>query len=131
MFCFFRKEVLQSKDDLDGGIGLPEWRLTLCLLFSWICTFAVTMRGVKSSGKVAYFLAIFPYVVLLALLIRGTTLDGASEGILYFIRPNWSKLLEVKVWYAAIVQCFFSLTVGFGTITMYSSYNSFDHNVHR
>lgn len=50
-----------------------------------------------SSGKVAYFTALFPYVVLITLLVRGVTLEGASDGILYFIRPDWPKLLDASV----------------------------------
>jgi solute carrier family 6 amino acid transporter-like protein 5/7/9/14 len=49
---------------------------------------------VKSSGKAAYFLALFPYVVMVTLLIRGATLPGAVDGILFFITPQWDKLLE-------------------------------------
>lgn len=37
----------------------------------------------------------------------------------------------LQVWYAAVNQSFFSLSVGFGSITMFSSYNSFRHNVYR
>ena len=55
------------------------------------------MKGVASSGKVAYFTAIFPYTVLITLLIRGVTLPGALDGVLYFIRPDWWKLLDPKV----------------------------------
>jgi len=40
-------------------------------------------------------------------------------------------LYEVKVWYAAVGQCFFSLGTGFGTIVMFSSYNPFRHNVYK
>lgn len=36
-----------------------------------------------------------------------------------------------KVWYSAVTQCFFSLNIGFGSVTMYASYNSFRHNVYR
>jgi len=46
---------------------------------------------------VAYFTALFPYVVLITLLIRGATLEGASKGILYYIQPDWWKLLDVDV----------------------------------
>lgn len=35
------------------------------------------------------------------------------------------------MWYAAVSQSFFSLSVGFGSIIMFSSYNSFRHNVYR
>jgi solute carrier family 6 amino acid transporter-like protein 5/7/9/14 len=46
---------------------------------------------------VAYFTALFPYVVLITLLIRGCTLPGAGDGILYFITPDWEKVLTPDV----------------------------------
>ncbi|XP_043260671.1 sodium-dependent nutrient amino acid transporter 1-like isoform X2 [Colletes gigas] len=128
---YFLKVVLQEKDSIDDGIGLPDWKLTLCLLGSWLSVILITFQGVKSSGKASYFLAIFPYIVLVSLLIRAVTLDGAGNGILYFITPKWSKLSDLTVWYAAVTQCFFSLSVCFGTIITYSSHNDFKHNIYR
>ena len=126
-----RRDVLQQWDNIENGIGTPEWRLTLCLLFSWLAVFFSIVRGVKSSGKVAYFTAIYPYIVLITLLIHGLVKDGATNGIEYFITPQWDKIIEPKVWFAAVSQCFFSLSTGFGPIIMYASYNPFRHNVYR
>ncbi|XP_042226477.1 sodium-dependent nutrient amino acid transporter 1-like, partial [Homarus americanus] len=81
--------------------------------------------------QVAYFTALFPYVVLFTLLGRGASLPGAVDGILYFITPQWHKLLDPNVWYAAVAQSFFSLSVGFGAIINLASFNSFKHNVYR
>lgn len=46
-----------------------------------------------------YFTATFPYVVILILLIRGVTLEGARDGIEFFIgsKSNWTKLTEGQV----------------------------------
>ena len=44
-----------------------------------------------------YFTAIFPYILLTALLIRGLTLDGYKEGIDYYITPDLDKLTDAKV----------------------------------
>ncbi|XP_067006231.2 sodium-dependent nutrient amino acid transporter 1 isoform X2 [Anabrus simplex] len=128
---YFLRFVLNEPANIEDGIGVPEWRLTLCLLLSWILVYLVTVRGVKSSGKAAYFLALFPYVVLIALLVRGATLPGAGDGILYFITPVWDKLLSPSVWYAAVSQAFFSLNVCFGSLIVYSSYNNFSHKIYR
>ena len=89
--------MMKSIDTLENGIGDPDWRLSLCLLFAWIVICAIMMKGPESSGKVAYFTALFPYVVLFTLLVRGVTLEGASDGILFFLRPQWAKLLDPSV----------------------------------
>ena len=44
-----------------------------------------------------YFTAIFPYVVLFILLIRGVTLENAGEGIYYFIVPDFARLADARV----------------------------------
>ncbi|CAG9830612.1 unnamed protein product [Diabrotica balteata] len=128
---YFRREVLKEVDDISDGIGLPDWKLTILVLITWLITYLVSVRGVKSSGKASYFLAIFPYVVMFILFIRAATLEGATEGMLYFIKADFTKLLDAEVWYAAVTQCFFSLGVGFGSIITLSSYNKFDHNINR
>jgi len=89
--------VIREVPDIDDGVGTPDWRLSACLVFCWAFIFLALIRGVKSSGKVAYFTAIFPYVVLFILLIRGVNLEGAGEGIRYFVEPQWDKLLEPGV----------------------------------
>ncbi|XP_015590860.1 sodium-dependent nutrient amino acid transporter 1 isoform X2 [Cephus cinctus] len=127
---YFLRVVL-NESSLQNGLGTPSWRLVLCLLASWIAVYIVLSRGVKSTGKAAYFLALFPYVIMIGLLVRAVTLEGASKGIIYLYSPTWSKILDPSVWYAAVTQAFFSLGVCFGAVTMYSSYNNFNHNVTR
>ncbi|CAG7719292.1 unnamed protein product [Allacma fusca] len=62
---------------------------------------------------------------------RAITLPNAWEGIKFFIIPDWTAMLNAKVWYAAVTQCLFSLNTGFGPLTMLGSHNKFDHNVYR
>lgn len=44
-----------------------------------------------------YFTATFPYVVLVVLLVRGVLLPGALDGIVYYLKPDWSKLGSLQV----------------------------------
>ena len=64
-----------------GDIGEIKWDLSITLLASWIVVFACLSKGIKSSGKVVYFTATFPYVILLVLFGYGLTLDGAMDGV--------------------------------------------------
>lgn len=126
-----RKEILKEKDSFKDGIGTPNWQLCICLVIAWMFISGILIKGVKSSGKASYFLAVFPYIVMMILLVRSVTLEGAIDGMLYFITPQWDKILEAQVWYAAVTQVFYSLAVCFGSIIMYSSYNRFDQNIYK
>lgn len=127
----FSKEVLKETATIDAGIGTPDWKLVVCLIVAWICVGLILLRGIKSSGKMSYFLALFPYVTMGVLLVRAVTLPGSANGIMYFLTPQWGELLNPKVWFAAVSQVFFSISVCLGLIIMFSSFNRFDHNIYR
>lgn len=124
-------EVVKILPDINNGIGTPIPYLVILLTISWLVIYFTMIKGIKSSGKVSYFLALFPYVTLIILFIRAVTLPGALEGLQKLFYPEWSKMIEPEVWFDAITQVFFSLAVCFGCITMYASYNKFDHNLYR
>ncbi|XP_054156343.1 sodium- and chloride-dependent glycine transporter 1-like isoform X2 [Oppia nitens] len=111
-----------------GGMRLE---LALCLFVCWLIVFVCLVRGVKSMGKVVYFTALFPYFVLLILLVRGLTLPGAAEGIRYYLTPEWYRLTEAQVWADAAMQIFFSLSPCWGGLITLASYNRFHNNFYR
>ncbi|KAG1663867.1 Sodium- and chloride-dependent glycine transporter 2 [Nymphon striatum] len=127
---YYRNYVLEISSGIDD-LGPVSWKLALCLLGAWIIVCACLIKGVKSSGKVVYFTALFPYVVLIILLIRGVTLPGALEGIEFYIIPKWHKLLDAQVWGDAAVQIFYSLGPAWGGLITLSSYNRFKNNCYR
>uniref|UniRef100_A0A8C6ZBH1 Transporter n=1 Tax=Nothoprocta perdicaria TaxID=30464 RepID=A0A8C6ZBH1_NOTPE len=117
-----------------SGIGDPgriRWNLCLCLLLSWTIVYLCILKGVKSSGKVVYFTATFPYLILVMLLVRGVTLEGAWKGIKFYLTPQFDHLLSSKVWIEAALQIFYSLGVGFGGLLTFASYNTFHQNIYR
>ena len=122
---------MKEYSSIDEGIGSPDGYLTIGLVITWCLILLTLVKGIKSSGKASYFLAIFPYLVLFTLFIRVCTLPGAFDGIAFLLTPKWEKLLEASVWYEATTQAFYSLTVCLGMITVYASYNSFDRNIYR
>ncbi|XP_012264778.2 sodium- and chloride-dependent glycine transporter 1 isoform X2 [Athalia rosae] len=105
--------------------------LAVCLFLAWVIVFLCLSKGVQSSGKVVYFTALFPYVVLIALFIRGILLPGAKEGILFYLTPDWRRLTSAKVWGDAAVQIFFALSPAWGGLITLSSYNKFTNNCYK
>nr|XP_020448617.1 sodium- and chloride-dependent neutral and basic amino acid transporter B(0+) [Monopterus albus]XP_020448618.1 sodium- and chloride-dependent neutral and basic amino acid transporter B(0+) [Monopterus albus] len=127
---YWDRVALQRSSNLEET-GQVVWHLALCLLLSSILVAASLIRGIKSSGKVVYFTATFPYVVILILLIRGVTLEGARDGIEFYIgsQSNLTKLTEAQVWKDAATQTFYSLSIGWGGVMTLASYNKFHNNL--
>ncbi|XP_045908924.1 sodium- and chloride-dependent GABA transporter 3-like isoform X4 [Micropterus dolomieu] len=112
-------------------LGSVRWDLALCLLACWVFCYFSTWKGVRSSGKVAYFTATFPYVMLLILLIRGLTLPGAWEGIYYYLYPDLNRLANLEVWIEAGSQVCFSYSLTAGTLNVLGSYNEYNNNCYK
>jgi len=64
-------------------------------------------------------------------LFSGVTLDGAYEGIMFYITPKWESLTDARVWGDAASQTFYALGIGCGSLVTLSSYNRFNNNCHR
>ncbi|XP_046557787.1 sodium- and chloride-dependent glycine transporter 2-like isoform X1 [Haliotis rubra] len=124
---FWQHKALEITRGLEY-LGPIKMELALCLLASWIVVFLCTIKGVRSVGKAVYVTATFPYIILIVLLIRGLTLPGGTDGALFYITPNFSKLLEIQVWLEACLQVFYSLGPAWGCIITMSSYNKFNTN---
>ena len=127
---FWENHVLKITDGIDNMGGI-RWELLICLIVAWILVFLCLCKGVKSSGKVVYVTATFPYAVLVVLLIRGVTLPGAAEGLKWYLIPKWEKLATFEVWGDAAVQIFYSVGMAWGGLITLSSYNKFHNNCYR
>ncbi|XP_069111626.1 sodium- and chloride-dependent creatine transporter 1-like isoform X2 [Argopecten irradians] len=127
---FWEREVLQLTSDITDGGGIV-WQLALTLLVVWVIVYLCVWRVVQWTGKVVYFTALFPYVILAIMLVRGLTLDGAADGIIYYLKPDWSRLADIQVWMDGGTQVFFSYAVALNAHITLGSYNKFTNNFYR
>jgi len=105
-----------------GDMFRPSGRTIIWCALTWLAIFLIVFKGVKVVGKVVMWTVPIPVILLAVLLIRGITLGGATNGIIYYLQPNWDKLTDPSVWLAAYGQIFFSLSLGFGIMIAYASY---------
>uniref|UniRef100_A0A803XWY1 Solute carrier family 6 member 18 n=1 Tax=Meleagris gallopavo TaxID=9103 RepID=A0A803XWY1_MELGA len=119
---FWYRKTLNITPDVTNS-GMLQWWLVLCLAACWAIVYLCTIRGIETTGKAIYVTAIFPYLVLTIFLIHGLTLPGATEGLVYLFTPNLNILKNPRVWLDAATQIFFSLSLAFGGLIAFSSYN--------
>lgn len=61
--------------------GIMRWDLVACLMCAWILVYFAIWKSIKSSGKVRYFTATLPFILIIIFLGRAVTLDGAQYGL--------------------------------------------------
>ncbi|XP_077894114.1 sodium- and chloride-dependent transporter XTRP3 isoform X1 [Ictidomys tridecemlineatus] len=119
---FWYRKTLNISPSIQETGGL-QWEPALCLILAWLMVYLCILRGTESTGKVVYFTALLPYCVLIIYLIRGLTLHGATNGLMYMFTPKIEQLANPKTWVNAATQIFFSLGLGFGSLIAFASYN--------
>ncbi|XP_064621797.1 sodium-dependent proline transporter-like [Lineus longissimus] len=127
---FWQYNVLELTDGIET-LGGFRWQLVLCHISGWVLLFVCLFKGIRSTGKVVYVTATVPYLFLTILLIRGCMMPGSLNGIKYYITPDFSKLLNLKIWAEACLQIFYSLGPAWGGMITFASYNEFHHNCYR
>lgn len=125
---YFFSNVLQLSDNVNV-IGNIVPSIFFGLLVSWVLIYFCVWKGIKSVSKVIIPLVVLPLILLIVLLIRALTLPGALSGIAIYLKPDFSAIFDPQIWIAAFAQIFFSLSLAFGVMIAYSSYNKKDQDV--
>ncbi|MBM7855107.1 NSS family neurotransmitter:Na+ symporter [Desulfohalotomaculum tongense] len=104
-------------------LGGLRTNILLPLLIAWGVTFLALFGGVKGGiEKANKILMPVLFIMTILMAVRGVTLPGAAEGLNYLFQPDFSKILDYKIWTAAYGQIFFTLSIAFGIMIAYSSY---------
>jgi solute carrier family 6 GABA transporter-like protein 1 len=108
--------------------------ILLANCITWIIIFLCVLKGVKTSSYIVWVTVPLPLALIVVMIIRGATLDGASDGIDEYLNGadgvDQGELIGKSVpWSDAVGQIFFSLSICMGVMTSYGSYNKKDKPV--
>lgn len=101
----------------------PRWTLLfhgLFMILTISIIYAGVTKGIERAGKIMMPALLFLVIVLV---IRGVTLDGAQAGVHYLLKVDFS-VITGKTFFLALGQAFFSLSLGMGALLTYGSYMS-------
>lgn len=85
-------------------------------------TLGIIAAGISNGiEKIVKILMPILFVLLVALVIRGLTLDGAMDGVSFYLKPNLSDITAGSI-LGALGQSFFTLSLGMGAMITYGSY---------
>ncbi|XP_046573609.1 sodium- and chloride-dependent betaine transporter-like [Haliotis rubra] len=82
-------------------------------------------RSLTCAKVVVYVTALLPYVLLISIFIVTLFQPGALDGIIFYVVPDFAKLLDLQVWIEACLQVFYSLGPGYGSVGTAASYKTF------
>lgn len=104
--------------------NVPEmiiWTVIICIIGFIVCALGL-QNGIEKITKVM-MIALFAIMVILA--INSVLMDGAVEGVRFYLVPDFTKIHDVgigNVIYAALSQSFFTLSIGIGAMLIFGSY---------
>jgi NSS family neurotransmitter:Na+ symporter len=124
---------------LGGNLGelfvglISRGGLNIVLTFIFMASAAAANVGGVRDGIERVTKVLMPILIglLVLLCVRALTLPGASEGLAYYFKPDFTKALDPSVFNAALGQAFFSLSLGNGCMLTYGSYLSRKESIGR
>ena len=125
---YIYSSVTQTGMEFKSFAANPNWVIPLFAAFI-VATIYIVQAGIE-KGIEKWSKILMPLLLLLVFVViaRSVTLDGAMEGIEWYLSPDFSKV-DGKVVLAALGQAFFSLSVGWGLMITYGSYMPKSQNI--
>jgi NSS family neurotransmitter:Na+ symporter len=119
---YFFKDFLHTSSGVWDIQGLNPIILAAVALI-WFVNWAITYQGLENGiERAVKFMMPVLFIITAIIVVWSVFLEGAGEGVLLYLTPDFSKITNVDVWVAAYGQIFFSLSLGFGIMIAYASY---------
>ena len=120
-----------TPDEVGGvfnGMLANPGEMTVWMIVTVVLSFAVCSMGLRNGvERINKAMMGLLFVILFALCVRSVTLEGAAEGLKFYLVPDFGKMVENGIGeavYAAMGQSFFTLSLGIGAMAIFGSYIS-------
>ena len=120
-----------TPDEVGGvfnGMLANPGEMTAWMIVTVVLSFAVCSMGLRNGvERINKAMMGLLFVILFALCVRSVTLEGAAEGLKFYLVPDFGKMVENGIGeavYAAMGQSFFTLSLGIGAMAIFGSYIS-------
>ena len=95
------------------------------VLINYVILVQGAVRGIEKSAK---YLMPLLFILMLIMIAKNLTLDGAMYGVRFYLTPDFSKI-NMKLFIDVLGQVFFALSLGFGVMITLSSFVKKDENL--
>lgn len=116
---YFFGEVLKSRGD--GVISGISPLVSVCIVLVWLIIFFCLKGGVGRLAGAAKYCVYFPVACLSALAVRGLFYERSGEALAALFLPDFSALLSPELWFCALSQVFFSLSIAVGIMPAFGA----------
>ncbi len=129
----FSKVSANSVDSVFGAMLANPVEMTIFMGLTVFFGFAVCSGGLKNGlERVTKIMMICLLGLIILLAVHSLTLSGASEGLAFYLLPDFQRASEIglgNVVTAAMNQSFFTLSLGIAAMEIFGSYMSKDHTL--
>lgn len=101
---------------------ISTWNPLVYIIVIWLANLFILRQGAHTIEKAVRIFVPLMWLFMIILAVRGLTLPGGFDGVMYLFTPALDGIREPSVWKGAFSQMFFSLSLGLGTMTAYASY---------
>ncbi|MFJ7734989.1 sodium-dependent transporter [Lysinibacillus sp. NPDC097287] len=102
-------------------IGTPSITLAGLAIFTLANVIVISLGVQNGIEKASKWMMPLLFIIFIVLVVRALTLDGAMEGVKFFLWPDFTHITGRAI-LEALGQSFFGLAVGFSCLVTYSSY---------
>lgn len=108
-------------DMLASPAAMGGLMMAVVIIGFFICSIGLQ----KGLERITKFMMIALLIVMVALAINSIFMDGGSEGLAFYLKPDFKRMAEIGIVdtvVAAMNQAFFTLSLGIGAMAIFGSY---------